>query len=80
MAQARQHSALTDEAEALAHHRVRGFTKHMAAYFFVIVVSGAVNLLGTPEKLWVLFPMLGWSPVLAIHAAYAMGLFAQSNG
>jgi intracellular septation protein A len=62
-----------------AQGRLTGFAKHLAAYFIVMIICGAVNLINSPETLWVSFLMLGWSPALALHAAYAMGMFTSSD-
>jgi len=58
-----------------AHRRLRGFALHLAGYFAAMIVLMAVNFWFTPERAWFLLPMVGWGAVLAVHAAYAMGLF-----
>ena len=58
-----------------ARHRLRGFRTHILVYFAIMVVLVPVNYLTTPETPWFLLPMVGWGAVLALHAAWAMGLF-----
>ena len=55
--------------------RLRGFKLHLFAYFLAMLVLVPVNLLATPETPWFVWPMVGWGSVLAIHAAWVMGLF-----
>ena len=61
-----------DEA---ARRRLRGFGWHLAGYFVVMAGLVAVNLLASPETPWFVWPGVGWGGVLAVHAAFAMGLF-----
>lgn len=58
-----------------AQRRVRGFGYHLIGYFAVMIVLVAANFMLTPNEPWFVLPMVGWGSVLAIHAAYAMGLF-----
>lgn len=55
--------------------RLKGFGTHLALYFGAMVVLVPVNFLVTPENPWFVLPMVGWGSVLAIHAAYVLGLF-----
>ena len=64
-----------DAATARSRRRLRGFGLHIAGYGIVMVVLVAINLLGNPENPWFVWPLVGWGGVLAIHAAFAMGLF-----
>ncbi|WP_207484295.1 2TM domain-containing protein [Arenibaculum pallidiluteum] len=59
--------------------RLRGFGTHLLVYFAVMVLLVPLNVLTTPEYPWFLFPMVGWGAPLAIHAAFAMGLFGRSG-
>jgi hypothetical protein len=56
--------------------RLIGFRNHLIGYFGVMAGLVAVNMLTDPETPWFVWPMVGWGPILALHAAYAMGLFA----
>ena len=58
-----------------AARRLKGFGLHLMAYFAAMVVLVAVNFLADPDNPWFALPMVGWGAVLAVHAAYAMGLF-----
>jgi hypothetical protein len=49
--------------------RLRGFLNHL------IILLLPVNVLLTPGYPWFVFPLVAWGAPLAIHAAYAMGLF-----
>jgi len=55
--------------------RLKGFGLHLLGYFLTMVVAVPVNVYLAPERLWFLFPMIGWGAPLALHAAWAMGLF-----
>ncbi len=58
-----------------ARRRLRGFAIHMAGFFVVLIGLGAVNFVTAPGEWWFIFPMVLWGAPLALHAAYAMGLF-----
>ncbi len=58
-----------------ARKRLKGFGTHLIRYFMAMVVLVPVNFTLSPENPWFLLPMIGWGSVLALHAAYAMGLF-----
>ena len=68
-----------DATTQRARRRLRGFGLHIAGYGVVMVVLVAINLLSNPENPWFVWPMVGWGGVLAIHAAFAMGLFGVSG-
>ena len=61
---------------AASRRRLRGFVLHLAGYFVVMAALVAINLATEAEEPWFLLPVVGWGGVLALHAAYAMGLFA----
>ncbi|MBL6936173.1 MAG: 2TM domain-containing protein [Alphaproteobacteria bacterium] len=63
-----------DNTPCAAETRLKGFIRHLGAYFVVMAVLVAVNFL-TSETPWFLLPLVGWGAVLSLHAAYAMGLF-----
>ena len=62
-----------------ARRRLRGFGIHIVGYFVVVVSLAAINMLSNPENPWFVWPMVGWGGVLAVHAAFAMGLFGGSG-
>jgi hypothetical protein len=55
--------------------RSRGFAAHLAGYFLAMIVLVGVNFLFFRDNPWFVLPMVGWGSALAVHAAYAMGLF-----
>ena len=59
--------------------RLRGFGWHLAGYFVVMAALVAVNLLTDSTTPWFVWPGVGWGGVLAVHAAYAMGLFGGTR-
>lgn len=63
-----------EDGEA-ARKRLRGFAVHMAVFVVVSVVLGAANFILAPGEWWFVFPVVLWGAPLALHAAYAMGLF-----
>ncbi len=65
------------ENEDRARRRLRGFGLHLVGYFFVMAVLVTVSLIATPENPWFVWPGVGWGGILAVHAAYAMGLFGS---
>jgi hypothetical protein len=66
-----------DERAERARRRRNGFALHLAAYFALIALVVPLNLfLIAPDTPWFLLPMVGWGAVLAVHCAFAMGLFA----
>lgn len=64
-----------DQAAERACRRLRGFVWHLAGYFAAMLVIVPVNLILTPDMVWFVLPMVGWGSALAIHVAFAMGLF-----
>jgi len=64
-----------DDAVECARRRLRGFSWHLIGYFAAMLVILPANLILAPQSAWVVLPLVGWGGVLAIHVAYAMGLF-----
>ena len=69
-----------DAAAERTRRRLRGFGLQLAGYVGVVVALVAINMLSNPENPWFVWPMVGWGGVLAVHAAFAMGLFGGSAG
>ncbi len=65
----------THDDEKAPRGRLLAFGRHLTVYFVVIFVLGVVNMTTTPENPWFMWPMVGYGGVLAVHAAYVMGLF-----
>ncbi len=63
-----------------AWRRLRGFGIHLIAYFAVTAVLIGASVFVSPENPWLLAPVVGWGAVLAVHAAYAMGLLDVFRG
>ncbi len=63
-----------------ARRRRRGFGAHLAAYFAAMVVLIGASIFFSPENPWLLVPVVAWGAVLAVHAAYAMGLLDVFKG
>lgn len=59
----------------LAKRRLKNFGTHLIAYFLVMIVVVPLNYWLAPAEPWFVLPMVGWGSVLALHAAWAMGLF-----
>lgn|GEM_PF-552272 len=64
-------------AAAAAKRRLMGFGTHLLAFFAAMVVLVPINFFVTPHDPWFVLPMVGWGSLLAVHAAYAMGLFRK---
>ena len=63
-----------------ARRRLRGFGIHLVAYCAVMVVLIGASVFLAPENPWLLVPVVAWGAVLAVHAAYAMGLLDVFRG
>ena len=63
------------DQDQIARRRLLGFGRHVAGYFAAMVALAIVNMTTAPENPWFIWPMVGYGGVLALHAAYAMGLF-----
>lgn len=68
-----------DEGTAGGRKRLRGFLNHLIAYFVVMVALVPLNFIFAPDSPWFVFPMVLWGAPLAVHAAYAMGLFDRRS-
>lgn len=47
--------------------QLRGFYSHLAVYLAVNAGLLVVNLVSTPGRLWVAWPLAGWGVALLIH-------------
>jgi hypothetical protein len=63
-----------------AQRRLRAFRLHLLCYAVVAAALVALNLALDPARVWFVWPMVGWGGILAIHAAYVMGLFDRAGG
>ena len=66
------------EADRIARRRLRGFIIHLMVYFAAMLLLVPVSLVlsGRP---WFLLPLVGWGAPLALHAAWAMGLWGAAR-
>jgi transcriptional regulator with XRE-family HTH domain len=63
-------SAPLDEQLAFQHvRRLRSFYTGLVVYVVVIAALCALNYLKTPQRIWVIWPALGWGLALLIRAA-----------
>jgi|GEM_PF-633698 len=63
------------DPELRARLRLRNFLLHLALFAVVMVMVVVINVLFSPGGSWGLMAIVGWGGVLAMHAAYVMGLF-----
>lgn len=63
----------------IAQRRLRVFAIHLASYFVVMIGVIIASFLLAPGQWWFAFPMVVWGAPLALHAAYAMGLFGSGS-
>ncbi|HYE52591.1 MAG TPA: 2TM domain-containing protein [Azospirillaceae bacterium] len=63
--------------DTTAARRRSGLLNHFLAYFAVAVVLVPVNFLTTPDRPWFYIPLVLWMAPLAVHVAWAMGLFGR---
>jgi hypothetical protein len=49
-------------------HCLRGFYHHAAVFVLVNSLLVAIDLLGSPDRLWFHWPLMGWGVWLALHA------------
>lgn len=59
--------------------RLRAFLNHLIVYFGAMVVVVPLNAWLAPETPWFLVLTVGWGAPLAVHAAYAMGLWGRKH-
>ncbi|HYC05734.1 MAG TPA: 2TM domain-containing protein [Azospirillaceae bacterium] len=50
---------------------------HFLAYMAVAVLLVPLNFLTTPDRPWFHIPLVAWMAPLAVHVAWAMGLFGK---
>lgn len=64
-----------EQPQSVQRRRLKHFGTHLIGYFVVMIVLVPINMMNTPQNPWFMIPMVGWGSVLAVHAAYVMGLF-----
>ena len=58
----------------------RALQIHFGVAFAAVIVLVLVNLLFVPGFHWWALVAVGWGVPLALHTAYAMGLFGSKDG
>jgi hypothetical protein len=69
-----------DLEQEAAEERARaklGFFAHLGAYALVMTLLVLFNLVRSPERLWFVWPLLGWGVAVIAHA---VGVFALHRG
>ena len=51
-----------------------GFYVHLTAYLAVSALLIAINLLTSTQRLWFVWPLLGWGIGIAAHAAVTLAV------
>ena len=64
---------------AQARWRRSSVLNHMIAYFTVMVIVTPINAWLDPATPWFLLPAVAWGAPLAVHVAWAMGLFDRKR-
>ena len=67
-----------DGAGRIARRRLREFIIHLMVYFAAMLLLVPINLALTDSP-WFLLPLVGWGAPLALHAAWAMGLWGAAR-
>lgn len=64
-----------DPKHARARRRLMWFGMHILVFVAVMIVLVAVSISMNVLEPWIVFPLVVWGAPLAVHAAFAMGLF-----
>jgi len=68
MMQSNENSISLEEEQAIKEVReIKGFYSNLATYVAVITTMLIINLITSPEYLWVIWPALGWGIGIAFH-------------
>lgn len=76
----RHEQHLEEERTVAAKARLRGFQIHLGGFAVLMVALVPIVLTMDPGASWIVVLPVGWGSVIAIHAAYAMGLFGALRG
>ncbi len=52
---------------------------HFVAYMAAAVILVPLNFVTTPDRPWFFIPLVLWLAPLAVHVAWAMGLFGSGG-
>jgi transcriptional regulator with XRE-family HTH domain len=73
-------SVNADEEAAFRHVRkIRGFYGHVFRYIVIIGALAIFNLIKTPDRMWVIWPALGWGLGLMFHGMRVFGTMPFMN-
>ena len=73
-------SVNADEEAAFRHVRkIRGFYSHVFRYVVIIGALAIFNLIKTPDRMWVIWPALGWGLGLMFHGMRVFGTMPFMN-
>ena len=69
-----------EEAKSLVQFKM-SFVIHLVTYILVIGMLLMINLASSPEKLWIIWPAVGWGIGVVTHGAtvYLLGYGAKSE-
>ena len=70
-------SMTTEEEKAILYVRdMKGFYSHLIKYAVVIAALFILNLLRTPDHLWVVWPAVGWGIGVLFHGLNVFEVFS----
>jgi hypothetical protein len=69
-----------DPKRAHVRRRLLLFGVHILIFVVVTIVLVAVSISMNAQEPWFVFPLVAWGAPLAVHAAFAMGLFDSLLG
>jgi transcriptional regulator with XRE-family HTH domain len=73
-------SVNADEEAAFRHVRkIRGFYSHVLRYVVIIGALTIFNLIKMPDRIWVIWPALGWGLGLVFHGMRVFGTMPFMN-
>ena len=52
---------------------IKGFYIHLAVYIIVNLMLFSINMIGSPDSLWFVWPLIGWGIGVAFHALSVLG-------
>ena len=58
---------------------LRGFYGHLSAYVVVNLGLFLINITMSPERLWFIWPLMGWGIAVALNAVRVLGREFGSN-
>ena len=65
-----------EEIRAIEHVQdIKGFYTHLAVYIGVLAIFLVINLLDSPEEIWIHLPALGWGIGILVHGLCVFEVF-----